>query len=408
MRANSNMKRNKQTAKDKLKQLLALAQKQKMYTALIFVGLFAIVSIIAISLVKAGTPTVSIEAEAGQLGGNAKAGDNAAASGGHYVEFKAGAPTNPGGGQKIYDACGREVDLAYTVKIARNGPLLGMFSDPSGNISSTICTLEKNIGRRFDMRMRFYTTGALMPQLEGIKKDIAQSDQMQVVSWEPTGAWPSDKEAENVGNALKSDKPVQIRFAHEMNGFWYTWSKGSTAEYKANWQRVYKIVKKQAPNVLMNWAPFAYDLGGNGKSYKDYYPGDEFVDIVGIDLYVEQPGATMSSTVGGSLFDQIYNTYSGRKTFMIMETHSGPRKPTAHYTNKTAYYNDFLGFLQKRPGILGVVFFDENKWDNEGADMSIANTPNPGDNTANMNAFVKMAKNCYWGTDAIQAACKGQ
>jgi beta-mannanase len=156
----------------------------------------------------------------------------------------------------------------------------------------------------------------------------------------------------------------------------------------------------------MNWAPFAYNVG---QPYDQYYPGDDYVDIVGIDLYVEQPGGTMSNTVGGSLFDQIYNKYSGKKPFMIMETNKGPRKPGAHFANKADYYNDFVGFLNARPKISGVVFFDQNKWDGEGADMAIAKTPGPNDyNAANMNAFVNMAKNCHWGTDTIQAGCNNK
>jgi hypothetical protein len=375
---------------EKITQLLTLARERKLYTSLAFITLFAIAATLTLTFVKAGTSTVSIEAEAGQVAGNAKKGADTNASGGQYVSFQAG--SNPGG------------TGGSGIQIPGAGTLLGIFSDPNTAVSSSVPVLEQNIGRKFDMRMRFYSTDALMPQLGGIKNDIANSGQMQVVSWEPSGGWPSDQQVKDVDNALKSDKPVQIRFAHEMNGNWYKWSQGSTDDYKANWRRVYGLVKGIAPNVLMNWAPFAYNIG---KPYDQYYPGDQYVDIVGIDLYVEQPGASMSSTVGGSLFDQIYNTYSGKKPFMVMETNSGPRKPTGHYTNKTAYYNDMVGFLQKRPKISGVVIFDENKWDTEGADMSIAKTPNGGDNAANMNSFVNMSKNCQWGTDAIQKACKG-
>ncbi len=379
-------------------------QKHKLHPGLVFAMLFALAGITAIIFVKAAPPVASFEVEKGQLDstGMAKIGISTAASGGQYVSFQGGNNNSSGGTSGI--------------QIPKSGTLLGIFSEINTPQSSSVGTLEGNIGRNFDMRMRFYSTEALLPQLGGIKSDIANSGHMEVVAWEPSSGWPSDQQVRDVATALKSDKPVQIRFAHEMNGNWYKWSQGSTDEYKANWQRVYRIIKGYtdasgkkiegiAPNVLMNWAPFAYNVG---KPYDQYYPGDEYVDIVGIDLYVEQLGATMSSTAGGSLFDQIYNKYSVKKPFMIMETNSGPRKPGAHYTDKTAYYNDFVGFLQARPKISGVVFFDQNKWDGEGADMAIAKTPGPNDyNASNMNAFVNMAKNCHWGTDAHQATCKG-
>lgn len=397
------MKSNLANSRHKAIHLLKTVQKRRLYIGLLFTGLFAIAAVIAISSLKAATPTVSLEVENGQLGGSAKSVANAGASGGNYVTF----PNTNGGGTGAGAGAGTGGAATGGIQIPKTGTLLGIFSEANTPQSSGVENLEKdNIKRKFDMRMRFYSTEALMPQLGGIKGDIANSGRMEIVAWEPSSGWPSDQQVRDVANALKSDKPVQIRFAHEMNGFWYKWSQGSTDEYKANWKRVYGIVKGIAPNVLMNWAPFAYNFP-QGKPYADYYPGDQFVDVVGIDLYVEQPGGTMNNTQ--SLFDEIYNKYSGKKPFMIMETNKGPRKPGAHFVNKADYYNDFVSFLQARPKISGVVFFDQNKWDGEGADMAIAKTPGPGDyNAGNMNAFVNMTKNCYWGTDAIQKACKGQ
>lgn len=75
--------------------------------------------------------------------------------------------------------------------------------------------------------------------------------------------------------------PITIRWAHEMeNPFGrFTWSLWPPADYIAAFQRMHAIVKKTLPNANMMWSP------RGEKGLQDYYPGDEFVDIVGLSVF---------------------------------------------------------------------------------------------------------------------------
>ena len=80
--------------------------------------------------------------------------------------------------------------------------------------------------------------------------------------------------------------PIVFRPFHEMNGDWFWW--GSRATTAANYKQLYALtadyVKARTRSVLFCWSP-------NTPLNLDYYPGDAYVDIVGLDAYeVATPG----------------------------------------------------------------------------------------------------------------------
>jgi hypothetical protein len=81
-------------------------------------------------------------------------------------------------------------------------------------------------------------------------------------------------------------KPILLRFAHEMNGDWYPWGRGSSgntpATYKAAWRHLVEIFRSAgAHNVKWVWSP---NVEGGGKyPFQPFYPGNRWVDWVGLD-----------------------------------------------------------------------------------------------------------------------------
>jgi mannan endo-1,4-beta-mannosidase len=76
---------------------------------------------------------------------------------------------------------------------------------------------------------------------------------------------------------------VWLRYAHEMNGFWYPWSHGPR-NYVRAWRHVVRVVRANARNVRFVWSPnpslfqsFAPWLRG----VREYWPGARWVDVVG-------------------------------------------------------------------------------------------------------------------------------
>jgi hypothetical protein len=86
--------------------------------------------------------------------------------------------------------------------------------------------------------------------------------------------------------------PVFIRLSHEMDGDWYPYSEGykkdptrnTAGDYIAYWKYVVDRFRKAGiTNVAWVWCVNADRTGG--KDWPDYYPGDEYVDWLALDLY---------------------------------------------------------------------------------------------------------------------------
>ncbi|PMD12019.1 glycoside hydrolase family 26 protein [Hyaloscypha hepaticicola] len=109
---------------------------------------------------------------------------------------------------------------------------------------------------------------------------------------------------------------VWLRFGHEMN--WYVNPPryyGTPAGFVTAWENVAKAVSDN-PLVMMFWSP--NNLGGSPASDLDeWYPGDDIVNLVGIDCYPQETNQT---------FEYCYKDYydrfsaSKQKPFAIGET----------------------------------------------------------------------------------------
>ena len=106
------------------------------------------------------------------------------------------------------------------------------------------------------------------------------------------------------------DHPVLFRLGNEMNGDWCPYSSYNTSKDTMIFKEFYRYVHKifddaGADNVIWVWNP-------NGKSFPDfkwndammYYPGDEYVDIVGLTAYNT---GTYYSDENWSEFDTLYD-----------------------------------------------------------------------------------------------------
>lgn len=116
--------------------------------------------------------------------------------------------------------------------------------------------------------------------------------------------------------------PLAIRLNHEMNGTWYPWSErrgdGSsingnrTDDYAAMWRHVHDIFEQEGANdyVIWVWAPNRVDklpTALRDPAYlKSLYPGDEYVDWIGMSGYLRPPFSngepiTFEQTFGATL-----------------------------------------------------------------------------------------------------------
>ncbi|MFI6929973.1 glycoside hydrolase family 26 protein [Streptomyces sp. NPDC050287] len=151
---------------------------------------------------------------------------------------------------------------------------------------------------------------------------------MTLMSWEPSdttladiAAGRSDAYLKKYATAVrKLNLPVVIDFADEFNGHWEKWgTKYATAEeYVAAWRHIHDtFIDAGASNVIWAWSPNIINPVKSVK-LKPYYPGDAYVDWVGLVGYwtIDQDGAFDS--VFGPTRDEI-RTFT-KKPMILVET----------------------------------------------------------------------------------------
>jgi hypothetical protein len=143
--------------------------------------------------------------------------------------------------------------------------------------------------------------------------------------------------------ALK--RPVFIRFAHEMNGDWYPWGwkNVSAGVYIDGYRKVADAFRRNAPKATLIWAPSQNWGPSVDPLYSNWYPGDEYVDWVGLTTY-QWPFSGLgahqfmySVTLGQGPEGDFYSTFAlgHGKPMMLTETASGDDSP-GYYDNEWA------------------------------------------------------------------------
>lgn len=166
--------------------------------------------------------------------------------------------------------------------------------------------------------------------------------------------------------AKQYGKPVFFRFLAEMNGNWNSYSEAfdpteTHDKYVKAWRQVVDIFRQAgADNIIWVWAPTAVDVGN--VHWTDYYPGDNYVDWVGISVYSFLGNGDPEPQILG-----VYNDYAARKPILIAECGAGdadsnPRKyrPGKSYANNPEkWIHRFFDTLEtKAPRVKGFVWFN--------------------------------------------------
>lgn len=133
--------------------------------------------------------------------------------------------------------------------------------------------------------------------------------------------------------------PVLLRVAAEMN----VWNPpADPGEFKNFFLAVARTMKKRAPNVAMVFVP--NDISALGASIMDYYPGDEYVDWVGVSNYYQYYflGQKNASDFDRSVYGAMEYANPVRKLREIVELF-GQKKPIMISEYGVANYYGRLG-----------------------------------------------------------------
>ena len=155
---------------------------------------------------------------------------------------------------------------------------------------------------QFDPRLldQFRTRG-IMP---GITWDASKGPALNKLggdqpefSWKAIASGKHDAYITEVAkSAAEYRHPFFLRTLHEMNGNWYPWGystngNNNPADFVSAWKHIVDIFRREgATNVQFVWCPAAgiltpQRLNQYGDVFKAMYPGDDYVDWIGLDGY---------------------------------------------------------------------------------------------------------------------------
>jgi beta-mannanase len=240
--------------------------------------------------------------------------------------------------------------------------------------SSDILEFKNSYGRRPYLVMVFLDWLKLPDQR--IIKDIYAQGCVLFLTWEP---WDSLKKEGIDFDSLLSGrydsyikdfalqlkgikKVVYLRFGHEMNGNWYPWSGQKIGKDK--YIKVYRYVNNifkdaKADNVKwvfsFNWE----DVPREGNHFSLYYPGDDYVDYLGIDGYNWGDSQSWSKWMSfKDIFVPVYNEISLKFNRPVLISEFGSASSGG---DKTQWIKEALVSIKAMGKIKGFVLFNVNK-----------------------------------------------
>jgi hypothetical protein len=166
----------------------------------------------------------------------------------------------------------------------------------------------------------------------------------------------SDAYITQVADSIRTlNVPVALSFGHEMNGNWYTWGTGQTtaAQFVAAWQHVHNLfVAAGATNVIWIWDPNDIYPVPNVQ-LEPLYPGDAYVDWVGITGYFTQEGPNTYDSLYEPTIEEI--SQFTQKPIIIAETGVEPG------SNEVASVDELFSTVLDHSNIIGFVWYDYDR-----------------------------------------------
>ncbi len=206
--------------------------------------------------------------------------------------------------------------------------------DSTGSSSANIAVLESEIGKPLNISLHYDPFTLTFPSSEELNDKT--NGRTPEVSWD-CGGTDADVAAGLYDATIKAEatnmaafgSPILLRYKWEFNlpttandrtrcadpatdadGYF------SAAKFVAAWRHIHNIfVAAGATNVLFLWNP---DAGNGSPSAVPYFPGDAYVDWIGIDAY-DPNGRGLIATIAPG-YAAYASLGSGSHPFMVGET----------------------------------------------------------------------------------------
>jgi mannan endo-1,4-beta-mannosidase len=277
-----------------------------------------------------------------------------------------GALSAPGAGKNAPTAAGAS---PATVGAAANAPpynvsslldptsgkFLGLEANGAPDSLTPVTTFAANIGKKPNLVGQYVAWNA--PFDAAAATNAWSYGALYYMAWEPFSTsvqaiadGQSDAYITRFARAVHAlNVPVALSFGHEMNGNWYPWgtTKTTPAAFVAAWRHIHDLFAQAgASNVIWVWNPNIINPMPDTQ-LKPLYPGDAYVDWVGVTGYFPTTGPQTFATLFEPTMAEIREFTT--KPFIIAETsvETGPAEVTCaqNLVSTVTGHSDILGFI---------------------------------------------------------------
>ncbi len=235
----------------------------------------------------------------------------------------------------------------------------------AGEGANDLANLESLVGKKTNIHAIFIGWNDEFPS--ALAANLKSQGKTLLIFWEPYGTTISSLNAGNsdaymttfASAAKNSGASVILAPFHEMNGNWDSWDGYNSNNKQINtpasiisaWRHMHDIFSS-ATNIKFAWAvnnDSVPDIAANAIGV--YYPGDAYVDYVGIDGFNfgnpwQSPAQVFDSAISKVA---VYN-----KPIYIFST------AVVAHSQKAAWIKDFGSYLKSQSKIAGWVWFNQN------------------------------------------------
>lgn len=289
-----------------------------------------------------------------------------------------------------------------------SGLYFGLYSENDPGMGNNFHLSQSIYGRNHALYLAYTPYDADFPKRYADNAKKAAPGTAMQFAMEPSNGLDEVKDDAHLRkwarDAKASGIPIFLRFASEMNGAWVIWH-GDPAQYIEKFRLIAKVMKEEAPNVAMVWSP------GDVPRYSmsAYYPGDDAVDWVGVNMYTMpygdgQPSLPGFGTSPVERLEEVYRLYADRKPIMISETGVAlktNRDGKSHSQWALANLDRLYEVVPKKyPRVKAITYFNVNMTTRESLNDYLLR-----DDPAMMAAYKSIIRNPYY-LDKVETGAK--
>ena len=247
------------------------------------------------------------------------------------------------------------------------------------NQQSALQRVETRIGRNFGIDHQYYMWDQPVPMRQ--QTWDAQTGRIPFINWNAgkkaggyvtwqaiangsQDAWI--RERARAFRAFAS--PIYLTFHHEPEDDLSRF--GTPTQYAAAFRRIVTVFRSEnVTNVAFVWTMMSWTFNPrSGRPLLDYYPGNAYVDMIGVDSYNWYPGRPGDEWRTFQDITQPAYDFSVAHSRPLMVVEYGVMEDPNVPGRKAQWFRDVLATAKRWPNLIALLYFDKTKrysWDTD-------------------------------------------